>query len=78
MTGMLPLQKSIILNYKFVHIFRQPTKSQKNLPPGISCPNHSPPQSQVLAHHSEPELRMDGFEMNLGNDDYPSPVPHVG
>ena len=31
-----------------------------------------------MAAHSEPELRQDGFEMNLGNDYYPSPVPHVG
>ena len=28
--------------------------------------------------HSEPELALDGSEMNLGNDYYPKPVPHVG
>ena len=30
MTGMLPLQKSIILNYTFVHIFRQDSESSDN------------------------------------------------
>ena len=31
-----------------------------------------------LGTHSEPELALDGFEMNLGYDYHPSPVPHVG
>ena len=34
--------------------------------------------SQAKLSHSEPELCLDGFEMNLGNDYYPSPVSHVG
>ena len=32
----------------------------------------------TLQLHSEPELALDGFEMNLGNDYHPSLVPHVG
>ena len=28
--------------------------------------------------HSEPEVQLDGFEMNMGNDYYPSLVSHMG
>ena len=28
--------------------------------------------------HSEPELALDGFEMNLGYDYHSSPEPYVG
>ena len=30
------------------------------------------------APHSEPEVQLDGFEMNMGNDYYPSLVSHMG